>query len=591
MKVCMEGINLVSYDKTNFYIDGKATKIVSGAIHYFRVVPEYWEDRLLKLKECGCNCVETYLCWNLHEKTEGNFDFSGWLDFGKFLDAAKKIGLYAIVRPGPYICSEWDFGGLPWWLLKYSDIELRCSDKRYLQLCTPYLEKVCEILKPHLITNGGNVIFVQIENEYGSYSNDKSYLKWLKSFYEDRGINCGLITSDGGSDMLLENGSIDSVLASVNYRTESQLRINILKQFKNDQPGAVMELWNGRGMHWGEEFQRRDIDEVAESVRSALEYGELINLYMFHGGTTFGFMNGSFALDDNFVVQMTSYDVDAPLDEYGRRTPKYYAEQEVISKALGKKVVNTATDTTLFSYEDARFCGECSLKESKISTNSFNSVAPKPMEFFNQGYGYIIYETDFFVDKEGATIIFPEIHDVAHIYINGQYIKTLERCSHNKTIELTAGECHMAILVENLGRINYGIWLKDYKGIVGNIILCDKLLLGIKNVLSGFTVHTLPMETLPVSFAGSAIENQPAFYKYEFIADLPQDTVMHINGFTRGVVFINEINLGRHWDIENSENKLFIPAPFIKQGINEIIVFDVLHKDTEKRIVFGEFAN
>lgn len=199
---------MITHDKTNIYIDGKATKIVSGSIHYFRVVPEYWEDRLLKLKECGCNCVDIYIAWNLHEKKEGEFDFSGWLDFGKFLEIANKLGLYAVVRPGPYICSEWDFGGLPWWLLKYRDIELRCSNERYLKLCTPYLEKVCEILKPHLIANGGNVIYIQIENEYGSYSNDKEYLEWLKNFYIEHGMNCGFITSDGETEMLLSPSSI-----------------------------------------------------------------------------------------------------------------------------------------------------------------------------------------------------------------------------------------------------------------------------------------------------------------------------------------------------------------------------------------------
>ncbi len=240
--------------------------------------------------------------------------------------------------------------------------------------------------------------------------------------------------------------------------------------------GKATKIVSG-AMHWGEKLERRDIDVVKESVRSALDYGELVNLYMFHGGTSFGFMNGSLDLGDKFIVQMTSYDVDAPLDEYGRRTPKYYAEQEVISKALDKKIINTATDTILFSYEDVRFCGECSLKESGISIDSFNSEAPKPMEFFDQGYGYIIYETEFFVDKMGAAVHFPEIHDIAHIYIDGQYTKTLERYSAEKTIELTEGEHRMAILVENLGRVNYGVKLKDYKGIVGSIVLNDRLYL------------------------------------------------------------------------------------------------------------------
>lgn len=580
---------MVSYDQNSIYVNGNATKIVSGAMHYFRIMPQYWEDRLLKLKECGCNCVETYLCWNLHEKKQGELDFSGWLDFGKFLDIAKKLGLFAIVRPGPYICSEWDFGGLPWWLLKYPDMELRCGNQRYLQLCTPYLEKVCQLLKPHLITNGGNVIFVQIENEYGSYSNDKAYLQWLKDFYEARGIDCGFVTSDGETAMLLKNGTVDGVLASVNYRKDSRRCLSALRQFRPDQPGAVMELWNGKAMHWGEEVQRREVDEVKQSVRSALEYGELINLYMFHGGTNFGFMNGTLDFGDQFTVQMTSYDVDAPLDEYGRRTPKYYAEQAVICEALGKEITNTATDTALFAYAPAQYRGECSLAESGLALNSFQSELPKPMEYFDQGYGYIIYETSLFADQMGAVIRFPEIHDIAHIYLDGQYAKTLHRHSADKSLEVPEGDHRMAVLVENLGRVNYGVNLKDHKGLVGNIVLYDRLY-SVSNVLSGFQVYTLPLEYLPTCFAAAATENCPAFYKYALYAERPQDTVMHLKGFTRGVAFINGFNLGRHWDIEHSDNKLYIPAPLIKQGENEIIVFDVLHKDAQKQITFGEFA-
>ncbi len=581
---------MVRYDSENFYINGKAEKIVSGAMHYFRIVPQYWYDRLLKLKESGCNCVETYICWNLHEKRQGEFDFSGWLDFGKFLDMANEMGLYAIVRPGPYICSEWDFGGLPWWLLKYPDIELRCSNKRHLELCTPYLEKVCEIMKPRLITNGGNIIFVQIENEYGSYSNDKDYLYWLKDFYESEGIDCGFLTSDGETEMLLRNGTLPGVLASVNYRKDSERCIGMLKKFRKDQPGAVLELWNGRSAQWGYPFERRDIEEVKESVRTALIHAEMVNMYMFHGGTSFGFMNGALDLGTEFKVQLNSYDVDAPLDEYGRRTPKYYAEQEVICKSLGKEITNTAKDTAIENYDNIRFCGECSLKESQVPMAKFEANAPKPMEYFNQGYGYIIYETSFFVDEAGAVIKFPQIHDIAHVYIDGVYTKTIERYSKDKTVTVNAGEHNMAVVVESLGRVNYGVKLKDHKGIVGDIILHDNLY-DVNNVLTKFTVHSLTLEPLPETYNGKASKNEPAFYKYELNADEPKDTIIHLKGFTRGIVFINGFNLGRHWDIENSENKLFIPAPFIRRGANEIVIFDILHKETEKQIIFGEFSN
>ncbi len=577
---------MISYDEKHFYINGEKTKIVSGAIHYFRIVPEYWQDRLLKLKEMGCNCVETYICWNLHEKTEGNFDFSGALDFGKFLDMANDMGLYAIVRPGPYICSEWDMGGLPWWILKYRDIELRCKNERYLKLCTPYLEKVCEIIKPRLHSHGGNVILLQIENEYGSYGNDKGYLKWLCNFYLARGIDCPFITSDGETNFLLRAGTLPGVLASVNYRNESEKCVGRLKAFRKNQPGAVMELWNGMGMRWGTKFERRNVDEVKESVKSALKYAELVNLYMFHGGTTFGFMNGALDFGKEFLVQMSSYDVDAPLDECGRRTEKYYAEQEVICNEMGKTIENSATDTVLYPYECIK-TGEASLTESGAYVKTQKSVMPMSMEFYDQGYGYIVYETDIFVDKNEGIVNLPEIHDVAHIYIDGEYKKTLERYSIEKTVEAEAGEHRLSILVENLGRVNFGTKLKDYKGLVGNIILHDNLY-GANHTLSGFMVHSLPLETLPKEYKGKAKVNEPAFYEYEITAEKVYDTVVNLKGFTRGVAFINGINLGRHWNIKNSDNKLFIPAPFIKEGKNSLVIFDILAKDEEKQVVFGE---
>lgn len=579
---------MITYDRNHFYINGSPEKIVSGAMHYFRIVQEYWEDRLLKLREAGCNCVETYVCWNLHEKNEGTFDFSGWLDLGRFLDIAAGMGLYAIVRPGPYICSEWDFGGLPWWILKYPDVELRCYNERFLKLCTPYLKKVCDILKPRLITNGGNVIFVQIENEYGSYSDDKDYLSFLKILYQTNGIDCGFITSDGEEETMLRGGTLPDVPASVNYRKDSEYCIGKLKEFKRNQPGAVLELWNGRAMHWGEKFERRDVDEVKESVRTAIEFSELVNMYMFHGGTTFGFMNGTLDFGKELIVQMTSYDVDAPLDEYGRRTPKYYAEQKVICNALGIDIKNTATDTILFDYGKARYIGECTLAQSELTFNEFKSAMPKPMEHYNQGYGYITYETTVFADKKGGRLLFDKIHDIAHVYVDGIYTKTLERYSNDKAVDIPAGEHSVAIMVENMGRVNYGTKMKDYKGIVGNIVMYDNKL-EMDFMVTGFTVHTLPLEALPQKYCGNAVLNEPAFYKFEFDAENAQDTVIHLIGFTRGVAFINGFNLGRHWDIENSENKLFIPAPLIHKGKNEIVVFDVLHKDMPKEITFGEF--
>lgn len=567
-------------------IDGKKTKIASGAMHYFRIHPEHWRDRLLKLAECGCNTVETYLVWNLHEAKEGSFDFSGWLDFGKFLDIAKEMGLYAIVRPGPYICSEWEFGGLPWWLLKYPDMELRCMNPLFIEKITPFLKRAAEILRPRMIDNGGNVIFVQIENEYGSYGNDKEYLRFYKDFYISEGINCPLITSDGETEFLLHNGTLPDVMASVNYRWDSVRCLASLQKYHGGQPGAVMELWNGKAQHWGEPIIKRDIPEVASSVKLALENAELVNLYMFHGGTTFGFMNGTLDFGEKLLVQMTSYDVDAPLDEYGRRTEKYYAEQKVICEALGKKIENTAKDTVIRDYGEATPVGVSRVDASLVRKTRRN--LPVSMEACDQGYGYIIYETNVFVGECGAKIFLSEIHDIAQVYVDGAFVKTIEKHTEDKTFEIKErGDHKISVLVENMGRINYGVNLKTRKGLIGDIMLFD-LEYDVRTKPMGYDIYSLELDKLPESYSDKAEPNAPAFYKFEFYADKAEDTVLRLEGFTRGVAFINGFNLGRHWDIENSPNKLFIPAPLVKEGKNEIVVFDVLAKDTNKKLRLSE---
>ena len=580
----------VTFDNNYIYINGKKEQIISGAMHYFRIVPQYWEDRLLKLKELGCNCVETYVCWNLHEKRQGEFDFSGWLDFGKFLDIANKMGLYAIVRPGPYICSEWDFGGLPWWILKNPDICIRSSDKRYLDLIAPYLKEVCKILKTRTISNGGNVIFVQLENEYGTYGNDKDYLNWLKAFYENEGIDCGLITSDGEFDFMLNNGTLPDVLSSVNYRTDAEKCIGTLKRLHTNQPGAVMELWNGRAMHWGEKFERRDVEEVKTSVTNALMRSQLLNLYMFHGGTNFGFMNGANDYGDKFVAQMTSYDVDAPLDEYGRRTPKYYAEQEAICSFTGKEICNTAKDVVLRTYDDLKFVDSCSLEKSGIKLKCNHSPYARAMEECDQGYGYIIYEMIIKTSLDNDYITIPVVNDIGQVYIDGEYIKTIYRHDADKTIHFgKKGTYKVSILVENMGRINHGLFMKDRKGIFGDVTLHNPDYGTAPNIIHfGFDIYSLPLEELPKDYSSIPEVNKPAFYKFEFVADKTEDTSLYLDGFTRGVVFINGFNLGRHWDIENSENKLYIPAPLIKTGKNELVIFDVLHKEEQKELFMGE---
>ena len=577
----------ITWDKNHFYVNGKPEKFVSGSVHYFRIPPEYWYDRLLKLKESGCNTVETYVSWHLHEKVQGELDFTGWLDLAAYLDVVKELGLYAVVRPGPYICSECDFGGLPWWLLKTPDIGIRCSDKRYLDACTPYLEKVCEIIRPYLISNDGPVAFVQIENEYGSYGNDKEYLKWLRDFYLSHGIDCAFITSDGAFSMLVKNGTLDGVIGSVNYLNDAETAFGVLNSICPNQPNAVMELWNGRQDHWNSNRPPRDVDEVKKSVEDACKYAEFINLYMFHGGTTWGYMN-SIHEKDELTVVTNSYDVDAPVDEFGRRTPKFYAEQEVICKARGIEVVNTATDTEIRKYPDAKLAGQCSLTESGLDIKRNSSTTIMPMESYDQGYGYIVYETETIVDWDNTYLSLPVVHDIAHVYIDGEYRATFLRTDNVRDMKIENGTHKIAILVENMGRVQIGRTMIDRKGLLGDIIL-DVRGINIFVKPLGFTVYNLPIDKLPVNYSGNIDIDAPAFYKYELEIDDVCDTIVNLEGFTRGVVFANGFNLGRHWDTVNVNNRAYIPAPLLKKGKNEIVIFDVLARDSEKRVYFGEY--
>ena len=570
-----------------FYLDGEPYTIYSGAMHYFRILPEYWEDRLMKLKACGFNTVETYVCWNLHEPKKGEFDFSGRLDIVRYIKTAEKLGLNVILRPGPYICAEWDFGGFPAWLLRDKNIRLRCNDEIFLGHVRDFFNELLSLVAPLQKTRGGNIIAMQIENEYGSYGNDKAYLKWLRDFYISHGIDCAFITSDGAFSMLVKNGTLEGVVGSVNYLNDAETAFGVLQSVCPNQPNAVMELWNGRQDHWNSNRPPRDVDEVKASVEDACNCAEFINLYMFHGGTTWGFMN-SIHEKDELTVVTNSYDVDAPLDEFGRRTPKFYAEQEVICKARGIDVVNTATDTEIRRYSDAKLIGKTALSNSGMKLKKNTSTTILPMESYDQGYGYIIYETEALVDWDDAYLMLPVVHDIAHVYINGEYRKTFLRTDAVREIKIENGYHKISVLVENMGRVQIGRTMIDRKGLLGDIII-DVRGINIFSKPLGYTVYNLPLDTLPLEYSGKVEVNAPAFYKYELEVDELCDTIVNFEGFTRGVVFINGFNLGRHWDTVHTKNRAYIPAPFLKKGKNEIVVFDVLARECEKRVYFGEY--
>jgi beta-galactosidase len=276
-----------------FVFNGKAIRVISGAIHYFRVLPEYWRDRLTKLKACGFNTVETYVAWNIHEPDQGKFCFEGFGDICKFIEIADELNLHVIVRPGPYICAEWEFGGLTAWLLKDSKIKLRCFNKEFLERVDAFYDELLPKLKPYLCTSGGPIIAMQVENEYGSYGNDKEYLNYLKEALIKRGIDTMLFTSDGPTDLMLESGILRDVFKTVNFGSKPEEAFNKLLEYQKDKPLMCMEFWNGWFDHWGEKHHARDASDVADVLDRMLAMGASVNFYMFHGGTNFGFMNGS----------------------------------------------------------------------------------------------------------------------------------------------------------------------------------------------------------------------------------------------------------------------------------------------------------
>ena len=573
-------MGILTYKDDKFYMDGEPFVIVSGAIHYFRVHQDYWYDRLLKLKECGFNCVETYTCWNLHEPKEGEFNFSGMLDIEKYIDIAKELGLYVILRPGPYICAEWEFGGLPAWLLKYNDMELRCYDELYLSKVKRYFTELLDRLRSRLSINGGNIIMLQIENEYGSYGNDKKYLNAILNIYKELGMESLFFTSDGAENSMLTGGSLSGVLSTANFGSRPLIQKKIIDKYFPNQPFMCAEYWNGWFDHWGEEHHVRPKEEIIEDFKTFMNNDWSINVYMFHGGTNFNFWNGA---NHPGVYQptVTSYDYGALLNEAGDRTEAYYKFREVLVEKFKDKVPPiTAKDSEKFAYGKV-----CLTEQAKLFNNLDNLSkpihvsAPKYMEDLGQNFGYILYRTTIKGPFDDWTLNIEHVHDRAQIFVNGVYQNTYSRWlkleNENKVrIPLDFNQnAKLDILVENMGRVNYGSKLRDRKGATG-IKFCSQYS---NQYHFGWDIYSLPMNDFS-NLQFESVEDvksiEPMFLRGHFeINDQPKDTFLKLDGFEKGFVVINGFNIGRYFDI-GPQKTLYVPAPILKKGKNEIIVFE-----------------
>lgn len=580
-----------TYREDQFMLDGNPTIIISGAIHYFRVVPAYWRDRLLKLKACGFNTVETYVAWNLHEPREGEFVFDGIADLEQFIKIAADVGLLAIVRPGPYICSEWEFGGLPSWLLADSDMRLRCFHQPFLDKVDAYYDVLLPRLKPLLYTNGGPIIAMQIENEYGSYGNDKKYLEYLKRGMQNRGMDVLLFTSDGPLDYMLQGGMIDGVLETVNFGSRPTESFAELRKYQTDKPLMCMEFWNGWFDHWGEQHHTRDENEVAAVFNEMLKANASVNFYMFHGGTNFGFYNG--ANNPEYAPTITSYDFDVLLDESGEPTPKFYAVRQVIEQHLGLDPLVLPEPIKKQAYGKVTMTESAGLFDhlDTLATRT-QSTFPVTMEKLGQDYGFIMYTTQVSGPRAKGNLVLQDVHDRAIIYLNDHYIGVIERGRpelQTVELEIPVGGAKLGILVENMGRTNYGPYLRDCKGITEGVRYGNQ-----NQFLFDWTIHPLPLNNIDSLSFSNAMNNEearrgtnldlPVFYKGTLHVEQLADTFISMAGWTKGVVYVNGFNLGRYWE-RGPQKTLYIPAPLLKKGTNEIIIFE-LHGTTEPSVVF-----
>lgn len=553
-----------------FLRNGMRHRIFSGALHYFRVPDSAWEDRLLKYRACGLNTVETYVAWNAHEPRPGCYDFTGMLDLARFVRLAGSLGLDVILRPGPYICAEWDLGGLPAWLLADPAMKLRTMHTGYLDAVSRYLDRVMDEVRPLLAHNGGPIVAVQIENEYGSYGNSREYLEWVEAALLARGVKELLFTSDGPEDAMLQGGTLPHVFKTVNFGSRAGEAFAKLREYQPAGPLMCMEFWCGWFDHWGKANHVRSAEDAAATLDEILSAGGSVNVYMMHGGSNFGFMAGA-NQDERYLPTVASYDYDAPLDERGEPTAKYHAFREVFAR-------HGARTEPVPPARQARAYGAVTLAETAPlfahaeTLPVVRSHEPLGQEAIGQNHGFTLYRTRVSGPRPAALLHVEDVRDRAHVYQDGVLAGVFERDQPAPEILLTipAQGSRIDILVENLGRVNYGA-IHDRKGITQGVRLRWQW-------LSGWEMRALDLTRLPATLpwtpARDPDTDTPCFHRGTFaIGDAaPADTWLRVEG-GHGVAWINGFCLGRYWNI-GPQLSLFVPASVLRAGSNELVLLE-----------------
>ena len=582
MMAAQKGGTFTTGDKT-FLLNGKPFVVKAAELHYPRIPRAYWEHRIKMCKALGMNTVCLYVFWNIHEQKEGQFDFTGNNDVAAFCRLCQKNGMYVIVRPGPYVCAEWEMGGLPWWLLKKKDIRLREQDPYFMQRVEIFEKEVGKQLAPLTIQNGGPIIMVQVENEYGSYGKDKPYVSVIRDIVKKSGFDkVSLFQCDWSSNFL--NNGLDDLTWTMNFGTGA----NIDNQFKRlgevrpNAPKMCSEFWSGWFDKWGARHETRPAKDMVEGMDEMLSKGISFSLYMTHGGTSFGHWAG--ANSPGFQPDVTSYDYDAPINEWGLATPKYFELRKMMSKYTDGKKLPAVPKAPMSLISVPTFQLNEYRPLSYGITGEKESNKPLSFEDMDMGWGTMVYTTTLPEIKAGATLT-GEFHDFAQVYVNGKYVGKIDRVKNEKSLDLPAAAAgsEMTIVVEGMGRINFGRAIKDYKGIIGNVTistadeLCDITLSpkqwnnqiipdDYKNAIDALNA---PMNRM------AGLKTKAGYYRGYFNISKVGDTFINMEAFGKGQVYVNGHALGRFWQI-GPQQTLYLPGCWLKKGKNEVVVLDVV---------------
>lgn len=583
----------------HFYWDSKIVSILSGEMHYSRIPHQYWRHRLQMMKGMGLNTVATYVFWNYHETEPGKWDFSGDKDLAEYIKIAGEEGMMVILRPGPYVCAEWEYGGYPWWLQNVPGMEVRRDNEVFLAHTKAYINRLYEEVGDLQCTKGGPIIMIQCENEFGSYVSQRkdipleehrAYNAKIKQQLADAGFDVPLFTSDGS--WLFEGGCTEGALPTANGESNVENLKKVVNQYHEGKgPYMVAEFYPGWLSHWVEPFPQVNASGIARQTETYLQNDVSFNFYMVHGGTNFGFTSGAnYDKKRDIQPDMTSYDYDAPISEAGWVTPKYDSIRTVIKKYVKYDVPEPPTPIAVIEIPSIKLDKVANVLDCAESLAPVTNDVPMTFEQLNQGYGYVLYARHFTQPISGMLEI-PGLRDYAVVYVDGEKVGVLNRNTQTYSMEIDVPfNATLQILVENMGRINYGSQIvENTKGIVSPVIIAGQEITG------GWNMYSLPMNRMPDSkqfeknmqvnsdVQNAKMKDLPVIYEGSFTLNETGDTFVDMETWGKGIVFVNGKNLGRYWNV-GPQQTLYLPGVWLKKGENRIVVFEQLNENPQKEL-------